>query len=366
MVYVYFYCMIALLFQTVTRKYRSSLVNNLFLSLCSGALALFIAEFFLTITGIAKTHMEQNKGYYRSHYSMQESSYRSWPPGVPHELSSSEFSYWRNTNSMGFADVEWRRNRKGNEKRIMALGDSFTEGDGAPYDSGYVSILRQILSNSSDSFYVMNAGICGSDPFNNYINLKDRLLSFKPDIIIQSIGSDDMLSDIRLRGGMERFQKDSTARYRPAPRWEPIYAISYVSRMLFKIAGYNEMLQTTKLSLTDKKRIDQSVEDLFQRYSLLCRQNGIKLILVFHPQEDELEANKYNYDFTNILHHLPVDGAIRVVDLLPSYQEYSRKSKSNVSDYYWKSDGHHNSKGYKMMAETTLQNIRPILKDSLK
>jgi lysophospholipase L1-like esterase len=238
------------------------------------------------------------------------------------------------------------------------------EADGAPYDSSYVSLLRQYLRTAGDSCYVMNAGICGSDPFSNYVNLRDRLLIYQPDMILQSIGSDDMTTDIVIRGGMERFQKDGTAKYHKAPWWEPIYALSYVSRIFFKLAGYNELLRKPGISPEENDRINKSVEDLFDQYSALCRKNGIRLLVVWHPKREEMMDNKYHYDFTPLQEHLKKDSAITMIDLLPAYQTYISQRHRSIKDYFWKYDGHHNSLGYQMMAATTLDCIRPYLVDS--
>jgi lysophospholipase L1-like esterase len=60
----------------------------------------------------------------------------------------------------------------------------------------------------------MNAGICGSDPCYDFMQLKDHLLAYQPDMIIQMISTNDASTDLQLRGGLERFQADGTVKYR--------------------------------------------------------------------------------------------------------------------------------------------------------
>jgi lysophospholipase L1-like esterase len=256
--------------------------------------------------------------------------------------------------------MEWPKERKGSEKRILTLGDSFTEGDGAPYDSSYVALMRGLLPE--DSFYIMNGGICGSDPFNNFIILKDKLLPLKPDIIIQSVGSNDMTSDILIRGGLARFTKDGKQVWRPAPWWEPLYAGSYIFRVLAASVGYTEVLTKKTLNTDEQQRVNSETEDMFAKYSALCRSNHIQMIVILHPEKGELINNKYDYDFVPLVADLEKYG-VKVIDLLPSYREYLERNHSDPKAYYWIYDGHHNSRGYKMMAESTLENIRPFLKD---
>jgi hypothetical protein len=76
---------------------------------------------------------------------------------------------------------------------------------------------------------------------------------------------------------------------------------------------------------------------------------------------DEIQQNHYDYDFNPILTSMKTDTSIKVIDLLPSYRAYIDSTNTKANDYFWVHDGHHNSRGYKMMAETTLQNIMPFL-----
>jgi hypothetical protein len=184
MPYVYFE-ILGLIMLSIPKK-LSSRTRNIFLAFSSLILACFFIESLLIITGLEETNRERFFGYYQSDNSVQHRNYyHAWRPNQNYWLKTPEFSYPRKANSLGFADMEWPIMKKSHEKRILALGDSFTEGDGTPYDSSYVAILRTELNVLADSFYVMNAGACGSDPFYNYVNLKDRLLTYQPDIIIQ-------------------------------------------------------------------------------------------------------------------------------------------------------------------------------------
>jgi hypothetical protein len=173
-----------------------------------------------------------------------------------------------------------------------------------------------------------------------------------------------MTHDIMTRGGMERFHKDHTVDYKPAPWWEPIYAMSYISRLILGFAGYNETLRNYRITPQEKKNADDITRDLFEKYLALCREKKIRLIIVLHPQEYEVQENKYSYDFSDVLRDLRSKPDVLIVDLLPAYRSYLSKTHTQAKDYYWIEDGHHNSRGYKMMAETTLKSILPLLIDS--
>ncbi len=364
-VYVYLWLIGFVIYGVFFRNTVSEKTKNIFVLFSAVIFSFFVLETFLLLTGFTKTYFEEVSGYYRSQYIPADKNYyRLWEPNKPHFLTKPEYCFWRPTNSQGLGDEEWAIAKKPNEKRIMALGDSFTEGDGAPNDSSYVSLLRQKFLAAGDTFTFMNAGVCGSDPFINFVLLRDRLLRYQPDIIIQALGTNDMNNDINIRGGMERFQNDGTLKYNPASWWEPLYAISYVSRVFFCIAGYNELLMKFELSPSDEKWLNEKTADLFKRYADLCKENGIRLLVVLRPDRHEIEGNNYTYNFSYILNQIRQQ-QVDIIDLLPAYQQYISNNNTEVKDYFWVTDGHHNSKGYEMMAQTIFENITPTLKDSL-
>lgn len=313
---------------------------------------LFAAEALLLLAGVKQTGLERTmQGYISTYGSPNESWYHTWAPGKTHWLEKQEYRYIRQANTLGFSDMEWPVAKKIGEKRILALGDSFTEGDGAPYDSSYVALLRAILLSEDSSFYVMNAGTSGSDPFNNFINYRDRLASYQPDVIIQTLSSGDLNTDIIIRGGMERFRPDGKVCYKKAPFWEPIYAVSNLSRLAFSAMGYNELLMKANAVSEQKRQLDSLTVGLFKQYAARAQANNCRLLIILQPFRDEVDQGRYQYDLSAIRDALTNTGNIEIYDLLPFYTAYGRDHHRSIHDYYWPKDGHHNSAGYRMMAE---------------
>jgi len=310
-----------------------------------------IVEGVLMLFKKNETFVERIDGRYHSFYEAKgESRYHTYPPNQTHWITKQEYNYKRLANSLGFSDMEWPMKKRKNEKRILALGDSFTEGDGAPYDSSYVSLLRKQFAANPD-VYIMNGGTCGSDPFINFVNYKDRLSAYHPDIIIQTLSSGDMTVDLMVRGGMERFLPGGKVQFRKAPWWEPIYALSYISRLYFTARGYNPLLLHKEDEIAQKTGLDSLVIGLFNEYAGLAKKNNCKLLLVIHPCLYEITKRQYQYDFSSIITKLRTIDNLEILDLIPFYTSYINDKKSLPESYYWPYDGHHNSKGYKMMAD---------------
>ncbi|MBS1593573.1 MAG: SGNH/GDSL hydrolase family protein [Bacteroidetes bacterium] len=324
-------------------------------------------EWILVLSGYNKTYMEKVSGLYNSIYVPPSPGwYRTWDlKGRKHTISKPEYSYDRPTNAEGLPDIDWKVTGAKGQKRVLTLGDSFTEGDGAPYDSSYPAQMAHMLKMTGDSLcYIMNGGVCGSDPFYNYVQLRDRLLQYEPDIVVQSWGSEDMLTDIVVRGGLERFQSDGSVRFKSAPWWEPLYAASYISREFFSVLDYNQLLRKDGATQAELDEMNVSTRALLDKYIALCRQHGMKLIIVFHPQKGEITEKKYRYDFEWMVNYVRTCPEVQVVDLLPLYLQHIERQHTSENDYFWPYDGHHNSNGYNLMAATTLAAIRPLLADT--
>ena len=352
------YGYVTIILLTVFLKVRRELIRNIILLLLSITFSLLIVELLLISFAVNTTYIEKSSGGYLSFYKNHFSSkYHTYPHLSSHYINKPEYKFIRHTNSLGFSDKEWNV-KKNTQKRILFFGDSFTEGDGAPQDSCYVSLLSDMLNKDSSTFELMNAGTCGSDPFFNYINYKERLLKFKPDVIIQSLSSGDVLTDMATKGGLGRFSDSHTITSKEAPWWEPIYAISCISRLYFSYLGYNELLIKGEATDADKKVFNTALIDLFKKYDSLATANNAKLYIVLRPNDcGEVASNLYYYDFAPLFNEFKGKENIEFINLIPAYKSYFKTTKETPKDYYWIEDGHHNSKGYWLMAKLTREAI---------
>ncbi len=350
-IYIYTGLTVFLLTKWINSKFPLRIYANIKLSLGVFFGILLLMEGILVGFGMGDTYMELIKYGYVSRYGANtEKYYRLFRPEETFTTTRPEFEYTRKCNSLGIPDKEWPVAKKNGEKRILILGDSFTEGVGAPADSSYPAILRSIYNTVDTNITIMNAGIAGNDPCVSFVTYRDILRKYHPDIVVQSLSSNDMDTDLATKGGLERFQQDSTVKFRDAPWWEPVYALSYVSRVFFHAAGYNQLLIKTPFSSNEKKQLDIKAIDLFKQYSKLISQEGAKLIVVLQPDESTVDDQRYSYDMSYITKEISTMKATEVHDMLPFYTAYFKTKNISHKDYYWQQDHHHNSRGYTVMA----------------
>ncbi|MBS1618014.1 MAG: hypothetical protein JST76_05825 [Bacteroidetes bacterium] len=190
----------------------------------------------------------------------------------------------------------------------------------------------------------MNAGIAADDPFVNYVNYRDRLIAYHPDVIIQTLSGNDMTTDILSKGGMERFGANKELHTAAGPSWEPLYALSYVSRLVFRAIGYNALLQKAPSPETIKE-LNEKVINLFRVYASLAARQGTMLIVV-------IQANDHDYDFGPIVARLQQIPGLRVCDLQSAYDAEFSQEGNKTEKYFWPIDGHHTPRGYQLMARS--------------
>lgn len=265
-------------------------------------------------------------------------------PNSTYIESKTEFKYTYTYNALGLRGDNFLMQKPVNTIRIITLGDSFTEGIGAPADSSWPVLLRQLLVQSSDTNYeVLNAGSSGSDPYFEIDLLKRRLLSYKPDVVIVAINSSD-ITEVAARGGYERFSTDSTVNIKSGPCWEPLYGASIIFRLVIhRVLHYNQsLIKLKEVDAVNNKAIaliDQAIDSMQQ----IAVANNFELVVVYHPLLRELRE-KHN-SFAKSIKQTQANG-IHCINLFEAYSNYFSQTNTAPNTFYWPVDAHHNSAGY--------------------
>lgn len=320
---------------------------------CIGLVVLETAYLFLDKE---QTYSEIRNGFYQSPFKSDPfNPYHINKPNSKRTFSAPEFAFPNNYNSLGFAGKEWPI-QKEYSKRIIILGDSFTEGDGAPQDSSFPMQLQQFLGKE---YEVLNAGVRGSDPVFGVKNMEDRLLKYKPDLVVQTLCENDVLYDFCIRGGFERYLPNGTMAYHDPPFWEPIYAISSVGRMLLGNLGVDlsKPCGDTQKPALIKER-NQVLFEVFDRFEKLGKSNNFTTLILFFPKKNELAQHKYDYDFSAAKKKIDELKHVKYIVIFGEYQQQIASSHLKTDDFYWKMDSHHNAKGYKLMAKCVFESLK--------
>lgn len=320
---------------------------------------IIVIEICLRVNGTYSTYLERIGNKYETLYNFRpqkEILKRSSNESIILD-SKEEFSYKFHTNSNGYSDIEWDSTEEG-YFRIVALGDSFTEGFGADQDSSWVAHIRRLYRNKKVKWF--NAGISASDPFNNFYNLANDLKDLNPDLIIQIYTNQDFEEDVLLRGGYERYVNGKLL-YVNFSNLEYLYAYSHIFRIFYNQKSSKKYF----VNLSDLKNYNakEKFDQLVELYKGFSETKGIPVILIFFHTDSYyyiMNGSKYLLDFRNEIKY----GNVYIRSLYDCYNVESTRLQEDFRNLWWKNDGHHNSKGYELMSRCIYEEIHPIV-DSL-
>ncbi len=331
------------IFKKAEKKIREIQLTIITITIC-----LCLVELVLILIGFKTTFLEsKNKFYYASPYSEDKDNdwFHIW--SNEHDLKTNEYTFHRTINSENLSDKEHPVDKNVNEFRIIGLGDSFTEGDGADADSTWLKFLERSLSKYpiKKQLTYINAGVCGSDPFFEFVLLKERLLKYKPDVVLLAVNNSDIY-DILIRGGMERFRPDGTIKYNNAPWWEPIYACSRIARLFFHALGYNKLFVKNNDCRLIKSK--EKIIETLELFKILAKENKFDLIIIFHPDKTDVLLKQLKLN--DVYQKLFCEKQLSIFNMLDYFATHEKIDSSNYAQYYWVKDGHHNAKGYAAFA----------------
>lgn len=312
-------------------------------------MAFFIAEIVCRIKG---NHLSYNErtgaGGYTSPFETDEQGWtHSYDANESRVLKRNEFTDSWTANEDGLKEKNVIA--KKDKQRILVLGDSFTEGVGAPPDSSYPRILETLLGANVQ---VINAGIGGSDIFFEYKLMLFLQPKYKPDLILLTLNSSDLFEYLT-RGGFERFKENNKVKYREAPWYEPLYVHSLLVRLLvhdifhrdfsfIKQQDYDKELSIAKAAMC-------SAIDSFQ---IFCSQNHLQFTLVFHPFYPDI-IHPEAYQMKSLVTYCRKKNILYVDEL--DYLQQKNINAQNWKTIYWQSDGHFKSKGYELLAQCAFE-----------
>lgn len=318
------------------------------------AAVLGAAEWFVRYRGEYRTWMERNGGEYQSPYRHYDSWFLLRQPHTDRTYDQTEFDYGLSTNSEGLRDREHPVAKEPGEFRVMAIGDSFTEGQGAAADETWPRQLEALLNADTPvkPVRVISAGVAGSDPIYGYKLLEQRLLKYEPDLVIVAINTSD-IDDVVARGGMERFGADGTVAPPRQPKSEWLFAHSHLFRLVaMDVLGYDWMLLTPRERQALTQDAVSRLAETVVRFRKLGEAHDFELLVVLHPKIYELRNSKT--DYADLLPKLET-GSVVHVDLYDYFRE--EFAQGQFEQLYWPTDRHHNAAGYRAFAQAVAKTI---------
>lgn len=322
---------------------------------------LIASEVLLRLFNQNRTWSEKVGQGYVSGYGYQLNSWLfTRPADSVFEINQGDYKYWYQTNSLGIREKE-NPFTDSTAAKMVCMGDSYTEGMGAPYDSSYPRFLERELNEEGFKVQIYNAGVASSDPFFVSKLLEQKILRFHPGYVLITFNSSD-LTDYIFRGGAERFKADGTTQYKPAPAIEKYYSKCRLLRLICKMIFHmNNNLFVRQKNIPSKYA--QAVADyalLFDSMNTSLQEKGIQLLVIVQPIASELAyERKRNVDTYNAFDEMDTALSQRNILFIDMRGALTGKiTTKNIAQYAYPNDAHFNSAGYQLFSENLLAAIQ--------
>ncbi len=302
-----------------------------------------------------------------------------------------ETSYPMYTNSLGFRDSAPRQvANKSAKKRIVMIGDSFTEGLGLPYSQTFVGLLAKTMEPQNTEIF--NAAVVSYSPKLYYLKIKFLLEEqrFSFDRLIVFIDISDIQNEISYRA------------FTPMPfsTWDVIsyhikrflkqHSFFYFSlNKLFQsqeellIAGATQdgifpcFSETDKQLLLDKAFIDSCArwtidQNLFKKYGQtglslaianmqkladLCKQHRIHLTIAVYPWPEQIFYRDLDSIQVKAWQQFAYVNGITLINLFPAFID-NRAARDVYPLYFLQPDVHWNAAGHRLIAQKVLPYLK--------
>lgn len=240
---------------------------------------------------------------------------------------------------------------KGRKPRIVAMGDSVTEGLGVEVGQRFTDILENSLHSQKD---IINLAVCGYSFLQEFEYFKLVGGKFSPDNLLWFITYNDM----RLHSGeiysFNQKLKDA--------RNSAFYETYYHSRMgltrflmhfnSYKFIKYAFSLTSQRIFNNNEEKIGLNEADsLLKQLNALAKEQKFQLSFILLPANTKLYASEIN-DFK----HLIKRNNIHCLDLRELLKSYANQTP--LENYFLEKDScHYSIEGNKAIADLLYHNI---------
>ncbi len=264
-------------------------------------------------------------------------------------------------NPAGYRGDQYAEEKRPGVRRIAMIGDSVVYGLHVDANEAFPQLLQEKL-NAGDASHVevLNFGVPGYSTFQEYTQLKTRVLPLNPDLVILTLSRDDAETSpvvINVGGEMTLFRNEleGVGLLNNPVHWAA-FRHSYLYRFLYKhLAVSAEMIGagTGEDPVAQWQNVLRSAE--------LCRSRGIDFMVVFSPallpyesSDDPAAAEGHRLlqrCFEQML-DLAAQSGIDHVNLGPLYDQRVGQLKIRPSDH-----DHLNPAGHRLVADKLFEKL---------
>jgi len=224
---------------------------------------------------------------------------------------------------------------KGERPRIIALGDSFTFGQGVEEDEAFPQVMARTLGSKGLDVEVLNFGVPGHGQPQSVALLEHRLLDLQPDLVLINVFANDLSAEdsycLRGRG--------------TNPLGRELLLNVYLARLFYVLASpLRRVAPPTEVETlgTPEQRYRAAVA----RAAELGAERGFEVAVVLLTNRDTYEDTRF-CDGCPAPHDLLRDTAAHVMDMTEVWEVM----QEDIPRYFIRGDDHLNAAGNQLMGE---------------
>jgi hypothetical protein len=241
--------------------------------------------------------------------------------------------------------------------RILGLGDSFTYGQGASFEDTYLYRIEKMLNQREGNhprFEIIKAGIPRFFPESERLLLEHYGLKYNPDLILVGFLPNDIADTFV---GIDSITVSEDGGYLlpkeigKIGKW--LYFHSHLSRIILRKYiilkerrfRFSEIYKSDGFHEKDWLRVESEYKKMIE----IARRSHAQITFIHIPQgigDDSLSYPSLR------LSKFSSEQGVPFIDVLPAMEE---ASKHEI--LYWENDGHCNSAGYRVIAETVYSKL---------
>lgn len=284
---------------------------------------------------------------------------------------SRDFKVTYQINSLGLRDREISDAKAAGVKRILLLGDSFTEGTGVKQEETFSAVLERELG-----IEVINAGVSGYSTLHEYLWLKERGFKLRPDLVILNVNETDLVEAAKYH---QIWGRHNFSDLRPEPNKsviDRIQLLNLIRSRLESLRWRNSQPKTTVFIAsagTDEeamKRYWQLMRSDIERINFFTRGKNVPLLVVFQPHGHHVGPTAwaqgrlahgfkvgqvYPTEIPKLLADLAKEVGFKFLDLTDAF------TATDATALYFPYDGHWTAAGHRLVAKTLKESLNDFL-----
>ena len=316
------------------------------------------------------------------HFSFPDPSFgMRYVPGAVYRFRHPEYRVEYAINEDGFRTAELGATHLAQQGlKLLLLGDSFTFGQGVPYEATWGAVAERELRAQGVRVETINAGMQGMDTRSELLLLRELGSRHRPDVVVLGFLINDLYTNLPLEPA-ERPRSDSgdwsRVRNHVFVR-EGSARTFHLLELARRIVTSNDAVYTAmylaapdrgeflRLPLTERPQRQLEVTDaLFRQLVAECRKLGVPLVVVSIPQQfqvlyrasqgeapSEIDVDLYDRHFAEL-------GSSAGFTWVPTLEPLARAK--DPGRLFYRLDGHLSPEGHAIVGEVLAKALAPYL-----